>query len=260
MKTDDQRGVAVISDLDEKKSQLVVRSTVPVRKNYSDYREFLRYDFFFSCAYCTIAESEAQAIRMTIDHYEPRNARPDLENTYDNLMYACDECNKRKGDRSPPPDARANGFRFMRSDQDFRDEHLECKGPRVEPKTNTGSYSIQTLDLNRLGLRRLREIRDRLAKCEIFASDGVLALRKFHIDQLPQEIKGKASRAIGDATSTQSKISQEIDDLLRSYARSPLIEADPEAEARDRDRAADLKSMEALFPGAWRAPRKKNSK
>ncbi len=128
MKTDDQRGVAVISDLDEKKSQLVVRSTVPVRKNYSDYREFLRYDFFFSCAYCTIAESEAQAIRMTIDHYEPRNARPDLENTYDNLMYACDECNKRKGDRSPPPDARANGFRFMRSDQDFRDEHLECKG------------------------------------------------------------------------------------------------------------------------------------
>lgn len=60
--------------------QLVVRSAVPVGRPYNEYKRYLRRDFFYSCAYCTIAETEAQAIRFTIDHYEPRNAQPQLEN------------------------------------------------------------------------------------------------------------------------------------------------------------------------------------
>jgi hypothetical protein len=45
-----------------------------------------RNDFFYSCAYCTMSEAEAQATRFTVDHYEPKNAQPDLINAYDNLM------------------------------------------------------------------------------------------------------------------------------------------------------------------------------
>jgi 5-methylcytosine-specific restriction endonuclease McrA len=238
-------------------TQLVTRSSVAPGKPYKEYRQYLRRDFFFSCAYCTMSESEALAIRMTIDHYEPRKARPDLENIYGNLMYACDECNRRKGDRYPPPEARAGGHRFFRPDEDIRNEHFDRNGIRVEPRTPVGDYSIKTLDLNRKALRRLREIRHRLAQCEIYASEGVFGLRRFHIDQLPKEIKGSAARAIRDAASAQALIVSKIDNILLNHARSPLIDPDPEAEALDRQRRAELKEIEALFPGKWRGDRKK---
>jgi hypothetical protein len=81
---------------------LVTRSTVPPGLKYSEYRQTLRHDFIYSCAYCTMSEAEAQAIRFVIDHYEPRNARPDLIDDYENLMYSCDECNDRKGTGALP--------------------------------------------------------------------------------------------------------------------------------------------------------------
>jgi hypothetical protein len=81
-----------LPDTVERDRELVTRSAVPTDMKYPGYRQHLRCDFFFSCAYCTMTEAEAQAIRMTIDHYEPRGARPDLENDYANLMYACDTC------------------------------------------------------------------------------------------------------------------------------------------------------------------------
>ncbi|MGC1294505.1 MAG: hypothetical protein WA869_05640 [Alloacidobacterium sp.] len=59
-------------------SALVERSVVPKGLQYGNYKKYLRYDFMYSCAYCSMSEAEAQAIRFTIDHYEPRNARPEL--------------------------------------------------------------------------------------------------------------------------------------------------------------------------------------
>ena len=93
-------------------NELITRSPdVPAGRPYIEYRKWLRYDFLYSCA-CTMSEAEAQAIRFTIDHYEPVSARPELKNDYDNLMYCCDECNSRKGDRTPRrrPAQTASGF------------------------------------------------------------------------------------------------------------------------------------------------------
>src|SRR4051794_36398673 len=106
-------------------STLIVRSQQPQLENYQDYRPALRQDFFHSCAYCTMTEAEAQAVRFTIDHYEPQKARPDLVNVYANLMYACDECNSRKGDRCPPESARKDGYRFFCADLDEFLDHFE---------------------------------------------------------------------------------------------------------------------------------------
>jgi 5-methylcytosine-specific restriction endonuclease McrA len=83
-------------------SSLIERSKVTPNLPYSEYKETLREDFIYACAYCTITEFEAQGIRMTIDHYEPQTARPELTNEYDNLMYCCDDCNALKGNRCPP--------------------------------------------------------------------------------------------------------------------------------------------------------------
>ena len=175
---------------------LVTRTDVPHGLQYGKYRDYLRHDFFYSCAYCTMSESEAQAIRFTIDHYEPRKACPELEHEYANLIYSCGECNLRKGDRCPPHKARPDGYRFFRPDQDAYPEHFQVRGVRVEPKSHAGEYSIEALDLNRLALRRLRDIRKRLTKCDQLVAEGVLALRKFHIDQLPSNVKALAASSI----------------------------------------------------------------
>ena len=169
---------------------LVIRSVVATGLPYAEYRQILRQDFFHSCAYCTMSEAEATAIRFTIDHYEPRHARPDLVNEYGNLMYACDECNKRKGDRSPPLAARANGFRFFRPDADTHTDHFQLNGMRLEGRTPIGEFSIAAIDLNRLSLRKLRDIRQRLTRCDELVAEGVLALRRFPHRPIAAECEG----------------------------------------------------------------------
>jgi hypothetical protein len=233
----------------------VVRSAVPAGKGYAEYRPYLRYDFFYSCAYCMMTEAEACAIRFTIDHYEPRKARPELEHEYENLMYACDPCNGRKGDRCPPPEARAVGYRFFRPDEDSFADHFYLTGLRIESKTQVGEYSINALDLNRQTLRRLRGIRRRLADCDSLVAEGVLGLRRFHIDQLPPHIKGQALSAINRASGVAADIVKDIDEILRSNARSELVDDDPDSETRSAERAANLGKWGALYPGTWRAPR-----
>ena len=243
----------------DRNTALVRRSEVPPDKPYKEYKPWLRYDFFYSCAYCTMSEAEAQAIRFTIDHYEPIKIRPELAHAYDNLMYCCDECNIRKGDRCPPPDARAAGVRFFRPDSDFWEDHFERSGERLEPMSSVGSYSIDALDLNRKLLRILRSLRERLTNCDVHIAEGVLALKRFPIDRLPPSVKGRAVRYIGQAITVRNDLADDIDRLLRDFARSPLIEAepDPDLEARTQERQARLKKTEALHPGNWRTPRKR---
>jgi 5-methylcytosine-specific restriction endonuclease McrA len=236
-------------------AKLVTRSAVPARLGYGVYKEYLRHDFFYSCAYCTMCETEAQAIRFTIDHYEPRNARPDLVNDYNNLMYSCDECNLRKSDIFPPDAARAQGFRFFRPDEDIHSDHFEKSGLLLGPKSNAGDYSIKALDLNRLSLRRLREIRERLTRCDQHVVAGVLGLRDFPIDQLPRSLRGTVVIARRRAELTAGKMADGIDTLLRLRARSPLVDPDPDKEERTKKRLLEMKQLEGLFPGKWRAPR-----
>jgi len=234
-------------------SVLVERTAVlPIVKEYGEYRRYLRHDFFYSCAYCTMAESEATAIRFEIDHYEPQTARPDLILEYTNLMYSCDECNSRKGDLCPPPDARTAGFRVFRPDHDAFGDHFEKSGLRLNSKSNTGYYSIEALDLNRALLRRLRELRERLDYCERFVAEGVAALRGFHIDQLPRGVKAQAARLIKQMVTLADKLENEIDDVLRDYARSPLDAPDPDGEKRAAERAKILSDLKIMYPGAWR--------
>lgn len=236
----------------KKSGPLVTRSQVPAGKEYTEYRVDLRYDFFYSCAYCTMSEAEAQAIRFVIDHYEPKSGDAALKDVYDNLMYCCDECNSRKGDRFPPATARSQGFRFFRPDQDAFEDHFERRDLRLKEITNIGSYSIDALDLNRNLLRRLRQIRSRLAACDELVAGGVRALRKFHIDQLPQHIKGRALKAIIEAEKTARDIEDQLDQILRDHAKSSLIQDEPESDTRTKTRKERLKDLETIFPGVWR--------
>ena len=242
-------------------SSLIERSKVTPNLPYNQYRENLREDFIFACAYCTITEFEAQGIRMTIDHYEPHNTRPDLTNNYDNLMYCCDDCNGLKGDRCPPQPARDDGHRFFRPDHDYRHEHFEQRIGEpdlyLDGITNVGSFTIEYVDLNRPTLLRLRKIREMLDNCHQHVLHGVLGLKHFRIDQLPPSIRARASQRISEWEDMSENYGNDIDSLLRSIAYSPMLGRDPEKEARAERRAAEQKKLDGLYPGqSWRAPRR----
>ena len=146
-----------------------------------------------------MSEAEAIAIRFTIDHYEPQRSRSDLVNEYSNLMYCCEECNLRKGDRSPPAEARARLIRFFRPDTDYFDDHFELNGIRLDSVSPAGQYTIDALDLNRAMLRKLRELRKRQAVAAEAVAAGVRALRGAPLDKLPKSLRGRAQVRIAAA-------------------------------------------------------------
>ena len=194
--------------------ELVSRSNVPSGLDYTKYKNYLRHDFFYSCAYCTMSEAEASAIPFSIDHYESQVARPDLRNDYNNLMYACIPCNTRKSDRTVPAAARKDGIHFFRPDEDKFTEHFIRDGLLLKDISKCGEFTIDALDLNRAMLRRLREIRDRLHNCDEMVAQGIRALRGFRIDQLPPNIRIAAMKAIRQVDQTQISVASNLDNIL----------------------------------------------
>lgn len=65
---------------------------------YGRYREYLRKSTHYSCAYCTISESEAPGATFNIEHFRPRKYFPELATKCENLRYSCPRCNSYKGD------------------------------------------------------------------------------------------------------------------------------------------------------------------
>lgn len=239
---------------------LVARTAVPDGKPYLSYKYILRYDFFHCCAYCTISESEAQGFRFTIDHYEPQNSRPDLKDTYSNLMWSCDTCNQRKSDRTPPQAARDAGVRFFRPDHDRYSDHFERSGLRLNPLSKAADFTIDALDLNRSALRRLRKIRTTLYECESAITAGFMGLRTYKLDRLPARLRFRAMKAIKQLQVEHENVVRIIDAVLRENAASPLLDPDADALERSEARKRKLAKTEAIYPGDWRAPRKNSRK
>lgn len=64
---------------------------------YESYRPWLRDEFTFRCVYCLKRETWGQVTaEYELDHFQPQSLRPDLELSYDNLVYACRRCNSVK--------------------------------------------------------------------------------------------------------------------------------------------------------------------
>jgi hypothetical protein len=234
---------------------VVVRSTdVPAGLPYREYKPYLRDDFWYSCAYCTMTEHEAQAIRFVIDHYEPQVSRPELINEYTNLMYSCDECNDRKGDRDPPAEARALGHRILKIDADVRSEHFRLDGNRVEGISNVGKYTVDAVDLNRPSLVRLRELRQRLFDYDAYVGEGIMALSSFPLDALDPRIRTAALAAINKAMETAEKVYDDLDAALEAFSKSDiLVIGDTEEEKkRNQERRARIRELEGIYPGSWR--------
>lgn len=71
----------------------------PKYDQYPKYRDYLRKVTDFSCAYCTISESESPGATFNIDHFRPQKEFPSLEASCENLRYTCPRCNSYKRSR-----------------------------------------------------------------------------------------------------------------------------------------------------------------
>ena len=148
----------------------------PKYKSHNAYREYLRKSANYSCAYCTISESESPGSTFNIDHFRPKTLFPDLSSECSNLRYSCPRCNSYKGDLWISPVAgclrncsecenhicKANTDRFIDPlDEDPADTIYLGEDDKIYayPKSKPANYTIQYLRLNRAQLIKLRHIR-----------------------------------------------------------------------------------------------------
>lgn len=146
------------------------RSKVAAQTKYPLYRDDLRRDFLNACGYCGDDDERTDRIGFHIDHFAPKVRFPELELTYDNLVYACRFCNVSKsdhwiGDDSTVPNDGERGFVDPCS-HDY-EAHLERQpSGRIVGKTKLGEYIVRRLKLNLLRhellwqARRARKLRN----------------------------------------------------------------------------------------------------
>jgi len=239
----------------------ITRANVPAGLTYPEYRKYLRRDFLFSCAYCTMTEAEAQALRFTIDHYEPRSERPELKDVYENLMYACDQCNTLKGPRCPTQEMRDTGKRFFRADQDIRREHFGVDGNMADGVTEVGRFTTVAVDLNRPNLQRLRDLRRRLFDSDEYVNEGIAALLSFPIDRLSPDERAQALAVINKALELAHIVFDDLDDALLYHAQSRALGDDDQVTAEEIERKkARLRELDGIHPGAWRGRKSRKKK
>jgi hypothetical protein len=79
--------------------------------HYRHYRNWLRDEFAFRCIYCLRRETWLSlSADWEIDHFLPKSEHPDVERAYDNLVYACNRCNRTKAAKYlPSPEQVAYG-------------------------------------------------------------------------------------------------------------------------------------------------------
>lgn len=148
----------------------------PKYKVYTSYRKYLRIASNYSCAYCTISESESPGATFNIEHFRPQKFFPELSNKCENLRYSCPRCNsykgdlwiselngcKRKCDECKQMVCKNNIERFINSlsEEPSKMIFLEKDDKLyVYNESKPANYTIKYLRLNRAHLVKLRHIR-----------------------------------------------------------------------------------------------------
>lgn len=74
---------------------IIRRCNVKEQSDYRKYRDDLREDFFHICGYCGKLE-EVTKHGFEIDHFVPIKIDGSKKTKYNNLVYSCFTCNRKK--------------------------------------------------------------------------------------------------------------------------------------------------------------------
>lgn len=111
----------------------------------------VRQQYGFRCGYCGISETDA-GTTLTVDHFHPRSQGG--SDDFANLVYCCHACNEHKNDYWNLAGT-ARLLHPMRDD--FTAHFIELEDGILSPLTETGSFHITRLQLNRPALIRHRQ-------------------------------------------------------------------------------------------------------
>jgi len=123
----------------------------------ANIREQVRQRAHFACEFCGITETDAGGY-LTIDHFQPKS-KGGLEDL-DNLIYCCIHCNQYKYDYWPsnPDDPQLWNPRQEQASLHF----YELDDGNLFPVTETGSFTINRLRLNREPLKTYRQYKNKI--------------------------------------------------------------------------------------------------
>lgn len=141
--------------------KVVRRTDYPKFSDYRRYKQHVREDFQYRCAYCRLHE-RAYGLRrsMSIDHFRPKTHFKELIADYGNLYYCCGPCNDRKSNHWPDAKQRKRGMRFVDVCREEWNDHLEVINDVIAAKTSAGRYTCEKLKFDRPGLiQRIRGLR-----------------------------------------------------------------------------------------------------
>lgn len=147
------------------------RANIEPKNNYRDYESDLRIDFQDTCGYC------GKSVNITkkgfeIDHFVPQSLDESRINDYNNLVYSCYQCNRKKHNKWPTKDINKSHDGkegFVDPVLAEYDEHLERNDDGdIIAKTELGNYMIKAFDFDKRPMRevwklvKLSQERDRL--------------------------------------------------------------------------------------------------
>ena len=125
-------------------SYRIIRRTVIEKKPYyNQYLTELREDFHHICGYCGKSE-DVTTKGFEIDHFVPQTVSVSLKNEYQNLIYSCFTCNRKKGSKWPTgdPDLMNDGtVGFVDPATEEYDKHLvRNESGKIVYNTPLGRY------------------------------------------------------------------------------------------------------------------------
>lgn len=122
----------------------------PSRRDYAQYKDYLRDEFRFTCVYCLRRETWGTGKAFFgVEHYQPKSGGGDERHAYANLVYACNPCNSVKGKKVLSADLHPETNPYAR--------HLRIRTDgTIESLTTTGEILIEKLHLDRPDLNELR--------------------------------------------------------------------------------------------------------
>ncbi|HOI56797.1 MAG TPA: HNH endonuclease domain-containing protein [Phycisphaerae bacterium] len=200
------------------------RRDVPYRSNYQDYKEDLRIDFHYTCAYCTTSENEARGLDFQIDHYLPQSGHPDLKQCYLNLVYSCRHCNRNKSAWDPRLSDWRDDDVLFRSDVLAWGDHFEEDGEVLWAKTPIGVRTDEVLRLNRGSLKRIRELREIRNAASKIINNHLASLKRLgrQLDRLPPHLKGEVLSLPARIERQRKELAAAVATLLDDDAKTPL--------------------------------------
>ena len=130
----------------------------PPSRNYRDFRAYLSREFYRTCVYCRMPEWLQNAEYFGVDHYKPKSIFPSLVCEYANLFFACNACNRRKGNYWPTKRQRIDGDVVINPTAHQMNKHVSRVGGQFSGNSKMGLFTIDLLDLNQEDRVRYRSM------------------------------------------------------------------------------------------------------